>query len=146
MKTSLALLLSLLVLSAFRAESQGVVTLSIANIKQTGPLQIGLFTEGGEFPDDKYRVQSALRNCTGYCTITFDAVPYGDYAIAIFQDVNGNGKLDTGLFGIPSEPFAFSNDFRPKFRGPSFEKCKFTVSTENREIKIQLINSLFGDN
>lgn len=146
MKTNIILLFSLLLLSAFTGEQQGTVNLSITNIKQAGTLHIGLYRAGDEFPGDKFRVQGVQKDCKGDCSVTFEAVPFGDYAVAVFQDVNGNNKLDTGLFGIPSEPFAFSNNFRPKFGGPTFEKCKFTLSAEKLALDIQLINSLFGGN
>ena len=35
-------------------------------------------------------------------------LPAGRYALRAFVDINGNGELDTGAFGKPKEPFAFS--------------------------------------
>ena len=35
-------------------------------------------------------------------------LPEGRYLVAVFQDLNGNKKLDTKLFGIPNEPVALS--------------------------------------
>jgi uncharacterized protein (DUF2141 family) len=43
----------------------------------------------------------------------------GRYALRIFQDLNGNGKLDTGWMGIPSEPYGFSNNAMGRFGPPS---------------------------
>jgi len=43
----------------------------------------------------------------------------GVYALRIFQDLNGNGKLDTGWMGIPSEPYGFSNNAMGRFGPPS---------------------------
>jgi len=143
MKPIIFFLLCLLLIS-FSSENNGAVIVSISNIKESGSLHIGLYRKGDDFPEDGSRMKSALLQCTGNCLVTFENVPYGEYAIAIFQDVNNNDKLDTGLFGIPSEPFAFSNNFRPKFSGPSFEKCKFALSADQMEVKITLINSLFG--
>ena len=36
-------------------------------------------------------------------------LPIGECAINIYQDINNNGQLDTGLFGIPKEPVGISN-------------------------------------
>jgi len=47
-------------------------------------------------------------------------VPQGDYSILAYQDVNGDKKLNLGLFNIPKEPTGFSNNFRPKFSKPKF--------------------------
>ena len=35
-------------------------------------------------------------------------LPPGRYAVRAFVDLNGNGELDTGVLGKPTEPFAFS--------------------------------------
>ena len=36
-------------------------------------------------------------------------LPIGECAINVYQDINNNGKADTGLFGIPKEPVGISN-------------------------------------
>jgi len=51
----------------------------------------------------------------------------GTYSIAVFQDLNGNMKLDKGAFGIPSEPYGFSNNAKGIIGPPSFEKSKFDI-------------------
>jgi len=48
----------------------------------------------------------------------------------MYQDENGNGKLDTGAFGIPVEKFGFSNDAEGVMGPPSYEKCGFTFSED----------------
>jgi uncharacterized protein (DUF2141 family) len=41
-------------------------------------------------------------------------VPHGEYAIAVFVDVNGNGKMDKNFLGIPKEQYGFSNNVMGK--------------------------------
>ena len=48
----------------------------------------------------------------------------------LYQDENGNGKLDTGAFGIPVEKFGFSNDAEGVMGPPSYEKCSITFSED----------------
>ncbi len=55
-------------------------------------------------------------------------LPPGEWAVAITQDMNNNDKVDKNVLGIPTEPFAFSNNVRPRFAPPAFDECKFTVS------------------
>ena len=62
--------------------------------------------------------------------INFD-LPEGEYAIAAYQDLNNNKILDRGLFGMPKEPFAFSNNFRPLWSEPTFDDCKFIISKQS---------------
>jgi uncharacterized protein (DUF2141 family) len=48
----------------------------------------------------------------------------GRYALQAFQDVNGNGKIDIGIFG-PKEPWATYRLAQPRFRPPRFEEMAF---------------------
>ncbi|RYY20703.1 MAG: DUF2141 domain-containing protein [Cytophagaceae bacterium] len=60
----------------------------------------------------------------------------GEWAVAISQDLNNNNKLDKNFLGIPTEPFAFSNNVKPRLSAPSFQECKFMVAGPGRVINI----------
>lgn len=51
----------------------------------------------------------------------------GRYAVAVIHDENGNGKLDTNAFGMPTEGFGFSNNPRITFGPPSFATSSLLV-------------------
>lgn len=148
MKTIITFLATILLLSTgFSFNNEGSLIISLSNIIKTGKIKIGVYRACEDFPNDKFLIVSKAETCkTGACTFLFNNLPYGQYAVAIYQDVNANDDLDTGLFGIPSEPFAFSNNFRPKFDGPTYDKCKFEFSHDKQMLDITMINSLFGDN
>jgi penicillin V acylase-like amidase (Ntn superfamily)/uncharacterized protein (DUF2141 family) len=56
------------------------------------------------------------------------AVKKGTYAIACFHDINGNKKLDGGMFGIPKEPYAFYRNKKGLFGlPPKYEDIKFDL-------------------
>jgi len=61
----------------------------------------------------------------------------GKYAVRVFQDENNNGKLDTGIFGIPKEKWGVSNNIKPMFSGPKFEEIVFEVNAD-KAIIIQM--------
>ena len=61
------------------------------------------------------------------------------YAISIFIDLNGNGKMDTNFFGKPKEPYCFSNNYKPVFSAPDFEDCSFNLEKDTT-LKIKIIN------
>ena len=44
-----------------------------------------------------------------------------------FRDVNGNQQLDLGPFGIPKEPYAFSNNAKAQLGPPKPEATRFVV-------------------
>ena len=51
----------------------------------------------------------------------------GRYSISVYYDENGNGELDTGLFGIPKELVGFSNNAKGLFGPPSFDDSSFDL-------------------
>ena len=56
----------------------------------------------------------------------------------LYHDENGDGKMNRNFFGIPKEPFGFSNNVKPKFSMPTFEECKFLLD-ENLELQVNLV-------
>jgi uncharacterized protein (DUF2141 family) len=64
------------------------------------------------------------------------ALAPGEWAVAVSQDLNNNDKLDKNFLGIPTEPFAFSNNVKPRLAAPKFEECKFTVAGPGQVVTI----------
>ena len=61
--------------------------------------------------------------------LTLHNLPKGNYVAVWFIDENGNEALDTNLFGIPTEPYGFSNN--PTGVGaPEFEAIAFLINDE----------------
>ena len=65
-------------------------------------------------------------------TLVFENLPFGDYAIILIHDENGNGEPDSLLGRIPLEPLAFSNGFNLSLMSglPSFEKLRITFGAD----------------
>ena len=74
----------------------------------------------------------------GSVTVTFKELPEGDYAISLYHDENGNGKMDRNVIGMPTEPYAFSNDAAGNYGPASFEQAKFKVDGEKKNIVINI--------
>jgi uncharacterized protein (DUF2141 family) len=113
----------------------------ITNIQNKGKtLYIGIYRASDEFPEfSKFWKNLKINTTTNETTVEFD-VPFGDYAIAVSHDLNGNGKLDKNLFGYPNEPFGFSNNYKPKLSSPDFSDCKFSFTQQNNSLTIKLID------
>jgi uncharacterized protein (DUF2141 family) len=62
----------------------------------------------------------------------------GIYAVSAFIDLNGNGKLDKNFFGIPKEPYCFSNNFKPALSAPDFKDCSFELK-HNESITLKML-------
>ena len=70
--------------------------------------------------------------------LVIEDVRAGIYAIAVFQDLNEDGILNKGAFGVPTEPYGFSNNVRGKLGPPSFDAASFDVSSESEQVDIDL--------
>lgn len=112
------------------------LTVKIDNIKaNTGNIMLAVYNRNN-FLKDRLIQKVVSANSTSL-TISF-SLPYGEYAIATYQDLNVNQKLDTNFVGIPQEPYGFSNNYRPKFRAPNFDETKLllTQNTQNTQISL----------
>jgi uncharacterized protein (DUF2141 family) len=74
----------------------------------------------------------------GASTCAFDPIPAGTYAVACIHDENKNGKLDTGLFGIPTEGTVVSNHAKGFMGPPSFEKARFAFAGVPSELQLRM--------
>jgi uncharacterized protein (DUF2141 family) len=71
-------------------------------------------------------------------TCRFEPVRAAVYAVACFHDENGNGKLDTGLFGIPKEGTAASNDAKGRMGPPKFQDAKFPFQGSDTQLRVHV--------
>ena len=67
----------------------------------------------------------------------FKGLKKGTYAVSLFHDENGNKKMDTKIFGIPKEPYGFSNDATGFMGPPKFKDAKFNIEA-NKTITIKV--------
>ena len=107
------------------------LTLEVRDIdRPQGFLYVAFYSSPDNFlkkPLTGFRVEVKDKTVTVPC----EGLPEGTtYALALFQDLNENGTLDTGTFGIPQEPTAFSNDAQGVMGPPSFEECSFTLRSD----------------
>lgn len=112
------------------APPTGSVELKVAGLRSAkGLVQVCLTGDARHFPD--CNGDSASRHLTvpaaAAADLRFDGLAPGAYAIALFHDENGDGKLDT-RFGMPTEGFGFSNNPRSWFGAPSFASARFAVT------------------
>jgi uncharacterized protein (DUF2141 family) len=105
------------------------LTVKIDNIKKvTGEMELGLYDKAENFPKVGKQYLLVKRKVTGHTfTYTFQDLPPGEYALAVFHDRNTDGKINKNFLGIPTEPYGFSNNIRPKLSAPPFAKTKFRV-------------------
>lgn len=118
----------LLVITLSTLTTAADLTVKVTGIKKSvGDVLFALFDSAESFDAGVPSHGSLVAAMPGTMQFTFTDLPEGKYAIKIFQDKNSNRVLDTGFFGIPKEPYGFSNNVRPKGRGATFEESAFTA-------------------
>lgn len=134
------LIFILLSISILWAEEQGhKLTVKVIGIKQIkGQILIGIYNSNESFPlEDKTFTGGTVEVDSTSVEYTFDDIPNGTYCVALVHDENSNGAMDKGLFGIPKEGYAFSNNIFGTFGAPKFDQISFIVE-ENKIIEIKL--------
>jgi uncharacterized protein (DUF2141 family) len=93
-----------------------------------GMLRLCLTADPKNFPACVDDARAVTRSVPAtQATMTFAALPTGDYALAVIHDENGNHKLDT-LLGVPREGFGFSRNPAIGFGPPRFAAARFSLS------------------
>jgi uncharacterized protein (DUF2141 family) len=99
---------------------------------------LALYRSSDDFQAERYcRNERFLGADQASDTIRFEfsGLPVGEYLIASYQDIDGDGKMTRGLLGMPKDPYRI---YRPNYGmfGPKFDKCKFTVEDDVGSISI----------
>lgn len=123
-------------------DSPETLTINVSNINPIeGDIYIAIYDNEDTYMNiDKTAYREIVKVTSETQNIILDDIAAGEYAIAIFQDLNGNGVLDTKGMGMPAEPFGFSNDARGKFGPAKYKNAKFSFPAENN-IQITLVNN-----
>jgi len=135
------LTLGLIMLSIISFGQTANLTLIVTNIEEVkGNMSIAIFNNSEGFPDgDTYFIGKIIPVKSKKFEYVFNNIPIGKYAIAIYQDINKNGKLDTNWFGIPREPYGFSYIEKGKTGSAEFDEATIEIK-DNIVINISLIN------
>ena len=74
----------------------------------------------------------------GMATWVIENLAFGKYAISAYHDANSNAELDTGLFGIPTEDYGFSNNARASFGAPDYADAEFEFTRSGQSLTIRI--------
>lgn len=135
------LLMSALLMPGNDNPDTGNLTVLISNVKAPkGEVAIAIYKNQETFLVKKQQafLKRGTVSSTGTVSMQFTNLPHGDYAIAIYHDVNNNKELDKNMLGIPSEPYGFSNNIVPTFRVPTFDEARFSFRETASSMTIRL--------
>jgi uncharacterized protein (DUF2141 family) len=118
--------------------ANGTVAIQLTGLQPQGQVMAQIFSS-----EEGYRggraVGATMATVNGAnAQITFADLAPGQYAFRLFHDVNGDGEMNTNPFGIPTEPYAFSNNARGSFGPASWQQAVFTVNAGENVQQISL--------
>lgn len=104
---------------------------------------IALYDNQENFKKQKFT--NALRITADKCgsgrlEYALHQIKKGEYMIVAYQDMNGDGNINTNFLGIPSEPYCiYRKD--ASVRWPDFRKCRFTIDRNISGADLNFSNS-----
>ncbi len=121
----------------------GKLILNVSEIEpeEGGEISAGIFTESN-FPEvgkATYSKNLKVTNAT-QMQVVFERVPVGSYGVAVYQDEDLDGDLNSNWVGYPTEPLGFSRDARVRFGPPDFKDAEIQIrpnSTTTLNIKLR---------
>jgi len=138
MRSFLAALFALPLLSAAASPGSGTLTINVDNIRAAkGRVHVDICPEAKFLKDDCPWSGNAPAR-VGLTQVKVTGLPAGRYAVQAFLDENSNGDVDRGLFGIPKEGVGFSNNAKIRLGPPKFAEAAFTFNGTAQAIHLNL--------
>ena len=132
------LLLSLTTLAALAAHAADLALQVSVPPSKNGTVLAAVFDKADGFPRGKPLQTATAQPVDGKATVQFTNLPEGDYAVSVFLDENANLKLDTNLFGLPTELYGFSRNARGMAGPPAFADAALRVGPATSHDTIEL--------
>lgn len=125
--------------TAARADNpKSELRVEVTGLKSSrGDVIFALYNSSKTFTKQAYKTAFVHIN-NDKCEWVLKGLPHGDYAIVLVHDENGNHDMDNNLLGLPKEPYAFSNNVKPRLSAPPFHDAKFSVGRGETIVQIEL--------
>ena len=112
---------------AFAQSADNRLTLTFETGAETGAVLVALYDSEAAYEGGAPTRVAQVNVAAGQREAVFD-LPAGTYGMKAVHDVNGNGKMDVNPFGMPSEPYAFSNNAVGNMGPARWDRAHFEVS------------------
>lgn len=96
----------------------------------TGTIRVALFDSEAAYGGGAPVASAIVDVAAGEREAAFEDLPAGRYAFKAFHDVNGNGRMDVNPFGMPVEPFAFSNNAVGNMGPAGWERASLDLTAD----------------
>mgnify|MGYP001156725794 FL=1 len=136
----------IIILFAFNNAYSEKLIINIESMYDDGYAMLGIYDKKDNFgkakvnekPNADIVLTGTVVKITNKKATAIIDIPFGEYAIAGFQDLDGNGVLSGNFLGIPKEPVGFSRNAKVRFGPPKWNDAVFQFNKINQEVLIYL--------
>lgn len=122
------------------AAGSAVLTVTFAELQAPrGQIMLALFDSEAAYGGRGAPVRQEMVAVTGAtASVRMEGLQPGRYAVKAFHDLNGDGRMNSNPFGMPTEPFAFSNNAHGNMGPASWADAAFDVAATGAAQSITL--------
>lgn len=121
----------------FSSGPQSVSLQVSSTAKQTGDIHLAVYSCPEDYKADRTIIGAVKPFDDESILFNVELPAAGNYVISGYHDVNGNGKLDFNMMGIPKEPYGFVTPPSNKWKEPGFEDISTTVNAGKLEARLE---------
>ena len=114
--------------SAAAQSADSRLTFTFETGAQTGAVMVALYADEAAYESGAPSRVARVDVAAGEREAVFENLPAGAYGMKAFHDVNGDRKMNVNPFGMPTEPFAFSNNAVGNMGPAKWDRARFEVS------------------
>ena len=112
-------------------------TIEINGVTVNGGLvYVAVYSNENDYKSETAFAKFILQPDNSSLTYFLD-LPEGEYVVSVYQDKNGDEKLNSGLFGMPSEPVGKTN-YNLRGVPGGFKKLKAPVNNNSTKLIVNM--------
>ena len=132
----LFLCVSFLIMGSLFADEINI-TIEINGVTVNGGLvYVAVYSNENDYKAEKAFTQFILQPGNSSLKYSLD-LPEGEYVVSAYQDKNGDKELNSGLFGIPSEPVGKTN-YNLRGAPGGFNKLKTPINRNSSKLIVNM--------
>ena len=125
--------------AAYAADAPARLEVAFTGIEmQKGAVMFGVYDSEGAY--NKGTSVNGARVVADKSDVAamIEGLPAGRYAIKAFHDIDGDGQMSSNPFGMPTEPFAFSNNAKGAMGPATWADAAFDLKAGGTKISITI--------
>lgn len=108
------------------------LTLTVSGLSpQTGAVMVGVYAGEPAWDAGDAAAGRRIEVTSETLSVTIDGLEPGAYGLKLYHDVDGDGRMNTNLMGIPTEPVVFSNNAPMRFGPAQWDDATFVLTAGN---------------